>query len=358
MVRIRDVLDDLAVDFSLVEDRAGRYPRSLVRQRHRQYIRAHWNRLLTVFIVGLALAGLVAFLPAWTRGFIWGIWLASVIWFIAVLVMQGAGTSPTMMGASAEQWTAHEMRRLRRKGWRVTSHVRPWSYGGDVDHLAVGPGGAVVIESKWVSDPETLEQDDRVQRDRKSLAKSANRIRGILRRQLQGAPIRSALVYWGAVRTTDSFRSIPNDDPQVLIGSEFPSWLKEVVSPMPRVMSEDDVTLAWKAIHSSIDQTDRLELGPDYRSKHTGLRIALDVLVGPFAALITFWIAALLLRPLGVIDLVLMAAFGGVGVLLYSNSRESTATTRRRAGAGMVAASVFIMVVVGAVYLGSRLFHF
>jgi hypothetical protein len=82
---------------------------------------------------------------------------------LAVLagVMQATGTSPQLMGDLAEQWTASELRRMRRKGWRLVNHFRLRK--GDIDHLLIGPGGAFVVETKWSSKPWTVNPpEDRV----------------------------------------------------------------------------------------------------------------------------------------------------------------------------------------------------
>jgi hypothetical protein len=49
-------------------------------------------------------------------------------------------------GLEGEESTARELRRLRRHGWRVIHNLQ-FAYG-DVDHIAVGPGGVAVIEPK------------------------------------------------------------------------------------------------------------------------------------------------------------------------------------------------------------------
>ncbi len=356
MGRIRDALDDFAVDSSFVEDRAGRYARSLVRERRNRFLREYWLRLLAVALVGFALGGLVFFLPNWMRGFIGGIWIASVLWFQALLVIQGSGTAAITMGATAEQWTAQEMRRLRRGGWKVTSHVRPWAWGSDVDHLAVGPGGAIVIECKWVSDEHALDYDDRIQSDREQAARGAAQIRNALRNRLHGAPVRSAVVYWGAVKKAGGLKPASAEDPQIFIGTELRAWLKEMFQGPP-LLGADDVTSAWKTITHFLEQTDQQESERGKGANRTLTRRVFDLMVYPFAILATFWVAALCIGTLGAVGLVPIVGLFGAGSILYLKSPTSP-RTRRRIGAGVTATSAFIIVVLGALYLGSRLFHF
>lgn len=48
--------------------------------------------------------------------------------------------------ADAEEWTARELRKLERDGWRTVHNL--CFAAGDVDHIAIGPGGVVVVETK------------------------------------------------------------------------------------------------------------------------------------------------------------------------------------------------------------------
>jgi hypothetical protein len=65
------------------------------------------------------------------------------------IVVDSVEASRLEMGGYAEQFTEDELRKLRRAGWRVTSNI-PFE-GCDVDHVAIGPAGVVVLETKWTS---------------------------------------------------------------------------------------------------------------------------------------------------------------------------------------------------------------
>ena len=356
MGRMKDLLDDLAVDMSIREDRAGRYARSLARQKSIKFVKDTWLLLLLIMLLGVALGGLVVLLPGWMRGFVGGVWIASVVWFVALLVISGSGAAATSMGASAEQWTAREMRRLRRHGWKITSHVRPWIKGGDLDHLAIGPAGAVAVESKWVSDPRALEQSSRIDSDRSQATIGADYVRKTLRGRLHGAPIRSAVVYWGAATRSGNARTSFDDDPQVLIGPELRDWLTDI-SAAPEVMTDDDIQSAWATITDFQHKTDLQELGGDYEANRTFTRRAIDALVVPIFLLFTFWVAALLLGNIGIAALVPVAALLCGCLFLYFRS-DASLVTRRRATGAAAAALAFVIVLTTALYVGSWLFHF
>jgi Nuclease-related domain len=344
------------VDTSIREDRAGRYARSLARDKSRKFVKDTWLPLLLIMLLGVAIGGLVVLLPGWMRGFVGGVWIASVVWFVALLVISGSGAAATSMGASAEQWTDREMRRLRKHGWKITSHVRPWIKGGDLDHLAIGPAGAVAIESKWISDPRALQQSSWIESDRRQATIGADYVRKTLRGRLHGAPIRSAVVYWGAATRSGNARTSFDHDPQVLIGSELRDWLTDI-SAAPELMTDGDIQSAWATVLDFQHKTDLQELGEGYEANRTLIRKAIDALVVPISLLITFWVAALLLGAVGGIALLPVAALLCGSLILYFKSDASQVTRRRAAGAA-TAASAFVIVLFSALYVGSWLFHF
>lgn len=64
-----------------------------------------------------------------------------------MLTSQATGTAQLTSGAAAEQLTCAELRKLRAASWRVVNHfaLEDW----DIDHVLVGPGGVIAVETKW-----------------------------------------------------------------------------------------------------------------------------------------------------------------------------------------------------------------
>lgn len=114
------------------------------------FMRRAWWMLLIWPIIVCLLAPAVLLAPSWIRGYAFGALAASGLWGSAYLVATMSGSSPPLLGQLAEQWTAGELRRLRKRGWRLLNqvHFRPW----DIDHVVLGPGGAIVVETKFSSD--------------------------------------------------------------------------------------------------------------------------------------------------------------------------------------------------------------
>ena len=185
-----------------------------------------------VLVVGIALAGLTEFLPSWARGFVAGVWLASVVWFLVFLVVQLSGTASLMMGTTAEQWTAQELRKLRPRGWKVVSHTIP-KYG-DIDHIAIGPGGLLVVETKWRSDPTAFDDQDWLTAECRKLSENARLIRLSLQARLQDAPTRTAFVCWSPGGSSDR-RSEPveMEGMTVVSGPGLSAWLDDELGHPP-----------------------------------------------------------------------------------------------------------------------------
>lgn len=70
-------------------------------------------------------------------------------------------------GAAGEQATARALAGVERAGWTVLHDVRPPGTRWNVDHLLIGPGGVVVVETKqWRRPVRTLRRQPRVLRER------------------------------------------------------------------------------------------------------------------------------------------------------------------------------------------------
>jgi hypothetical protein len=192
--------------------RAGSYPRAqLVRQRQ-EFLRRSWKVLLLPLLGAAALCPLVVFLPSWAQGFAIGVVLASAIWGSVLLVFALSGVAPLLMGQWAEQQAAYQLRRLRRKGWHLANHALLSSVSrGDIDHLLVGPGGAVVVETKYCGAgwADSFAQQ-RVEEEVAKLKKRENFVAKMVTRDIPRSHVRSALVLMGGTLPTDPIETKSN----------------------------------------------------------------------------------------------------------------------------------------------------
>ena len=135
------------------------------------------------------------------RGFILGSGITAVFGMVAAFVVLLNGTAPLTMGELAEQWTAQELRPLSKHGWRLVNH---FGLGyGDQDHVLVGPGGVVLLETKWSGTPWDLDDHDyyfrRALEQTSDNAAQLQRWAGV---QRYGRPaVEPVLVLWGTPRT-------------------------------------------------------------------------------------------------------------------------------------------------------------
>lgn len=103
--------------------------------------------LAPVHVVAIA-TGSTVVSPVWTytAGMLFGVGLTL---FIVMRDTPPAQVAQWELGAWGEQWTAKELRPLRRRGWtvlhdRLLNPDRPQN----VDHVIVGPAGVHVLDSK------------------------------------------------------------------------------------------------------------------------------------------------------------------------------------------------------------------
>jgi hypothetical protein len=249
-----------------------------------------------VLVVGIALAGLTEFLPSWARGFVAGAWLASVVWFLVFLVGQLSGTASMMMGTTAEQWIAQELRKLRRRGWKVVSHTIPKS--GDIDHIAIGPGGLLVVETKWRSDPTAFDDQDWLTTECRKVSENARLIRLSLQARLQDAPTRTAFVCWSPSGSSGrSSEPVEIKGVTVISGPRLPAWLEsEFGQARSTIMDRVSINSAWDTLAVFARTTDRRDFKETGTPPTTPVRHLFDAGLGFLTGLLAFSLAALLLR--------------------------------------------------------------
>ncbi len=239
--------------------RTGEWPRGKAEQLRYEYLHRAWGVLLAEGAVFLALTPLA---PNWLREFIVGGWVVFVGWLLWHQVVVESGSSTRDMGALAEQWTSNELRLLRDRGWRVINHVvlRHW----DIDHVAVGPGGVLVVQTKWSSDEAGMHDLATVTRQ---LKKDAEDVRLMLKARLAGAPARAVVVVWGpAARRDAAIPSQPVDGVHVVAGRR----LKELLEGFGDCgVKPDAIDAAWATLRDQVGQRDARDqrlAGPPPRS--------------------------------------------------------------------------------------------
>jgi hypothetical protein len=223
------------------DTRAGSYARAMARREQRAFMRRNPQWLLGAWLV-LMTPTLVAwwFIPSeLLRGALLGADLATATALVWSWVVQSTGTAPTMMGDLAEQWTAQTLRKLG-KSWRLVNHFMLGQ--GDMDHVAIGPAGIVVVETKWTA--KSWDSPDGVERQRRAVAqvqRSARQLSLWTELKATGLPVRPVVVLWGgqtyAWPEDERVRRI--DGTHVVLGEALVPWLESL---KPAVAQDEMLT--------------------------------------------------------------------------------------------------------------------
>lgn len=209
--------------------RAGWTARTSIRERHRQTVSTQWRLLALLTAALLALFGVAAVFASGPlqRGVIVGMGVTFTACAVAALVVLTSGSAPLMMGEMAEQWTAQELRPLREHGWKLVNH---FGLGpGDQDHVVVGLGGVVLVETKWGGTPWDVDGADVF--FRRALEQTARNARqlalwhGVAKHGRPG--VEAVLVVWGPAARKLREHPVRRHDSGVVVmsGDDLRVWM-------------------------------------------------------------------------------------------------------------------------------------
>ena len=322
------------------DQRAGSWARGRAHKRHWDFFKRHWLRVSVMPLSTVALAFLTFLVPGWSRAFVAGALIATGFWIAVIIVLVGSGSASAMMGEVAEQWTAQELRPLRRRGWRLINHMLIRRH--DIDHVAVGPSSIVVVETKWSSESWDLDRPSHWLGSAVRQAQdNARDVRLHLGGNLAGAPIRAVVVLWSAEPLPD--RSAAIDDVAVVPGPLLRDW---VASLDGVTFGPEEVDTVWRQLERHLSKRDAYELEHSEQPP-PGLgemvRHAWVILIGAIAGMLA---SALLLHWFGGLAGVLATATAllGLGCVALRFPKSRTAAL------GWIGGTQFVTVaIVGAV---------
>lgn len=186
---------------------------------------------------------------AW-RGAVVGAAVASGLWLATVIAVIFSGATTRYAGATAEEWTAIELRRLRREGWRLVNGLKVRGEY-DVDHVVVGPGGALVVETKWSADvwPMTAGHggfmSDRLVDAARAARRNAGDVSTLLRGELGARAIRPLVVVWSPGQPLDGPEARDLEGVTVVRGGALRQWLEKLE---PGSLDPAAVVRAWSQL--------------------------------------------------------------------------------------------------------------
>lgn len=231
--------------------RAGAYARSKARREQYAYARrAWWPLLLTGGAMLLAVGATAPFMPAgFARGALVGSGTTAALGWLAFWVVLVSGTAPKMMGDQAERWTAGELRKLRRHGYKVVNAMmlKPW----DIDHVLLGPSGAYAVETKWSATPWDLAGQ--------WVRKAASQVTGNARdlrlwadlKRIGITQVSPVLMLWGAGAADPTKPAVSVvDGVTVVLGPRASEWTSALG---PQRLTVSQVSQGWLALADHTD---------------------------------------------------------------------------------------------------------
>lgn len=231
------------------DEHTGVWVRRRNREQRLHVLRSLWRSFVLALVVGGAVLAGVAVLIPWSfvRGLVVGAGAAALLSLMAYLILALSGTVATGMGATAEAWTAAELRRLRKHGWRVINGLS-WQ-GRDVDHILIGPGGILVVETKWSADGWNLTSaEGRVGEAIDQAVSNARTLRLWGPVKTSGAEVHPVVILWGGNRKGSPQRQdtyITAGEAVIAYGIEAVGAWIDVVVRQPTTTTPDTTARLW-----------------------------------------------------------------------------------------------------------------
>jgi hypothetical protein len=160
---------------------------------------------------------------------------AAVAWAQLAALVAWNGTAHLPVVHHEDRTTAQVLRHRLPGGWRAL-HGTALVDQRAVDHVALGPGGVVVLETKWRRDPTP---GDLEWAARRALLSQAD-VAGVLRPVLADAPVVPAIVIWGA--DEDDRLPVYVDGVRVVKGEHLGAWLELFATER---LGRGEVDAAW-----------------------------------------------------------------------------------------------------------------
>lgn len=267
--------------------RAGGWARRQALETQKRFVLRHW----TVLLAGSLIASLSIVPIVWTTSgalqwFAVGAFGAGWTGALWHWVIVASGSASQVMGDIGEQWTHQEILSLRRGGWRVAHQVSLLAKE-DVDTIAIGTRGVVVLETKWASKRWSApSQRQWVDDAAYQVRKNARTVRVFLQPSVGRVPVSAAVILWPVDPDFES----PDGPTPVMCGDQLTAWMRSIPD---RHLTAEQVESAWERLEKQVRSRDGYEAdlsGPHVRSP---FRYALDVLAYPLGALVGIYLTAL-----------------------------------------------------------------
>jgi hypothetical protein len=222
----------------------------------KEFIKRAWWVVIMPLLGALIATPLILLLPHWSREFSLGIILTSGVWGSIMVVVTLSGTTPRAMGALGEEWTARELRRLRKRGWHLANGLL-LRRAADIDHVVIGPGGVLVVETKYSSDGWYRDTftNDRIKRAIAQVKTNQTDVASIMRPAVASQLVKPVVVLWGGSAESDGVTE--EDGVEIVPGTCLRNWLASIAN---NGLDDDSSGAAWQKVKTHIARRDRADL--------------------------------------------------------------------------------------------------
>lgn len=290
------------------ERRAGASLAVVARRQQLTYVRRNWRLLVGFAAVFFVFSPVLLVVPELLRPYVAGAYVASAFWLTVLAVWQFSGVGHLQLGEYAERWTAQELRKLRRDGWKPLHQVV--FRHGDIDHVLVGPGGVVVVETKGGrTDWSDHAHERRLQAAARQVQRNAADTRRVLRHLIKDAPVHPVVVLWPS---PDHLQVRAGDGATFVPGLRLAGWVEALPTGQ---LDHKTIEASWERIAKHVEDRDADDLakhGPPPRSVERWFADTLQYLMGACAGLLLA--AQFLTRsvPIALVGTVLSIAAAGL----------------------------------------------
>ena len=245
----------------LTSQRAGAVSQRFASQRLDRYMRSHVPFII-ISLAGVLCIAAVEWLILSSRpgfqGFATGLTVGVGISILYHWLVVSSGAAASVMGQAVEEWTDSELQRLRRKGWRHVNHLMIKSTSGDVDHVAVGPDGVLVIETKWRSAEVNVDNLSHWTHDAVNQARqNRDDVRRFLGwRERDRRPVEALVVWWGPEVTHESTEAVLANDVNVMAGEHLSDEL-DALSDVR--LSPEEIDEIYAKLKTRVEKVDENE---------------------------------------------------------------------------------------------------
>ena len=166
--------------------------------------------------------------------FMLGFGVATALLVLLGTTMVFSGGVSWILGGQAERWTGELLRGLGPQ-WKIIHNLEFTTGQGantwqvDVDHVAVGPSGVLVVETKYSTDPIDLDAERlsfRVGNAGEQVHRNAGRVRNLFADMPETPPVIPVVIFWGfRVTTPKTAIRLLGRNTHVVMGADADRWL-------------------------------------------------------------------------------------------------------------------------------------